>query len=289
MSLVRDELSRPDQRRIVEIEPGRWWLADRADREAAATPLADRVEWAVYSLLSTAGPLPEQAFFERIAALFSGHDLPDEALVRTCLESYRSRASTVERVVTGEDLLRRSAEHTELIASLAEGGHRAGLNVWIGRRDQVKTVRGRPLWALLDEREREAYLPHVLRAPADELEQVDCIWYVRGRVAILWEVDWTAMLGEPVLRRGARIPQEDHVVRFLAIAPERTELLRHKLDRSPLLRTALREGNWHIIKWPHLQVWLQGERPDLAALEPLLGIDALVERSGQQMPLFQGG
>ena len=56
-------------------------------------PLADRVEWAVYSLLSTAGPLSEAAFLDRVAGLFTGPDLPDEALVRACLESYRSRAS----------------------------------------------------------------------------------------------------------------------------------------------------------------------------------------------------
>jgi hypothetical protein len=289
VSLVRDELSRSDQRRVTEIEPRRWWLADPADRESAASPLADRVEWAVYSLLSTAGPLSEQAFFERIAALFTGHDLPDEALVRTCLESYRSRASTLERVVTDEDLLGRSAEHTELIASLAEGGHRAGFAVWIGRREQVKKARGRALRTLLDEPERDVHLAQVLRGPAEDLEQIDCIWYGRRRAAILWEVEWTAMLGEPVLRRGARIPQDDHVVRFLAVAPERTELLRHKLDRSPLLRTALRQGNWHVLKWPHLEGWLRSERPDLAALEPLLGIDPLAERSGQQMPLFEGG
>ena len=57
----------PSQHRLVEIEPGRWWLAERADRDAAAPPLADRVEWAVFSLLSTAGPITEHAFFERIA------------------------------------------------------------------------------------------------------------------------------------------------------------------------------------------------------------------------------
>ena len=84
------------QRRVVEIEPGRWWLADREDRDAAAVPLADRVEWAVFSLLSTAGPISETAFYERIASLFTGHDLPDEGLVRACLDSYRSLASTPE-------------------------------------------------------------------------------------------------------------------------------------------------------------------------------------------------
>ncbi|HEY8238279.1 MAG TPA: hypothetical protein VIF63_02490, partial [Candidatus Limnocylindrales bacterium] len=112
LALVGNELNRTDQRRVVEIEPGRWWLGERRDREAAAIPLADRVEWAVYSLLSTAGPIAETAFFERVAALFSGHDLPDETLVRACLASYRSPASTPSRLVTSEDLRKRTDEHT---------------------------------------------------------------------------------------------------------------------------------------------------------------------------------
>jgi len=76
LGLIRDELGRPTQRRLAEIEPGRWWLTDPDDLAGAATPLADRVEWAVFSLLSTAGPMTETAFFERIASLYSGHDLP---------------------------------------------------------------------------------------------------------------------------------------------------------------------------------------------------------------------
>ena len=131
LALIRDELARADQRRLSEIEPGRWWLAETADRDAAAAPLADRVEWAVFSLLSTAGPLSETAFYDRIATLFTGHDLPDETLVRACLDSYRSLASTPDRLVTGDDLLRRSQDHTELLAAITETGHRLGLRVWL--------------------------------------------------------------------------------------------------------------------------------------------------------------
>jgi hypothetical protein len=284
LRLIHDELSRPSQHRLVEIEPGRWWLADRADREAAAQPLADRVEWSIFSLLSTAGPLPESAFFERVAALFTGHDLADEALVRACLDSYRSRASTPERIVTGDDLLRRSQEHSELLAALADGGHRLGMQVWLGRREQTRRIDGRPLGDWLTEREREGYLAWLGRA--EELHDVDCIWYVRGKLAFLFEVEWTAMLGEPLLRRHARIPPDERLIRFLVIAPERTELVRYKLARSPLLRAAVEDGPWHIIKSDHLRTFLERDELHLDALEPFVGLDPLVERSSEQLPLF---
>jgi hypothetical protein len=285
--LIRDELTRPTQRRLVEIEAGRWWLAERDDLDAAAVPLADRVEWAVFSLLSTAGPISETAFFERIATLFTGHDLPDEGLVRACLDSYRSLASTPDGLITGDDLLRRSQEHTELLARITDAGHRLGMRVWIGRHEQSRRTREGLLADRLDERERRAYLGGIARA-AEELADVDGIWYIRGKVAFLFEVEWTAMLGEPLLRRHARIPADDSLIRFMVIAPERAELVRYKLERSPLLRAALAESNWHIVKADHLRTFLARDPLDLADLEPFLGLDPLVERTGEQLPLFGG-
>jgi hypothetical protein len=287
LGIIRAELARPTQRRLVEIEPGRWWLADRADRDAAAVPLADRVEWSVFSLLSTAGPISETAFFERIASLFGGHDLPDEALVQACLTSYRSPVSTTDQIVTGDDLLRRSQEHSELLAALADGGHRLGMQVWIGRREQTRRIDGRPLADWLSDHELDANLVGISRA-VEDVAEVDCIWYVRSKLAFLFEVEWTAMLGEPLLRRHARIPPDEKTVRFLVIAPERTELVRYKLARSPLLRAALDEGPWHIIKSNHLRAFLERDELSLDALEPLLGLDPVADRTGEQLPLFGG-
>jgi hypothetical protein len=286
LALVRDELGRPGQRRLAEIEPGRWWLGDRLDREAAAVPLADRVEWATYSLLSTSGPIGEAAFFERIAALFAGHDLPDETLVRACLASYRSPASTADRLVTSDDLRTRTAEHTELLALLANGGHRLGLSVALGRREQARRIGDRTLADYLDRRERDPWLPAIASGPPEAIEAIDCIWYVKHRMAIAFEVEWTAMLGDLLLRRHARIASERGLVRMLAIAPERAELVRHKLEASPVLRTAVEDGGWQIILWPHLRAWLARTPPDLASLEPYLGLDPPVARRGEQMGLF---
>ena len=97
------------------------------------------------------------------------------------------------------------------------------------------------------------------------------------------------MLGEPLLRRHARIPPDERLVRFLVIAPERTELVRYKLDRSPLLRDALerRRLAHHQVGPPARRSW-RASAPDLADLEPLLGLDPVIERTGEQMPLFGG-
>lgn len=286
LALIRDELGRPTQRRVREVEPGRWWLESRRDLEGVAVPLSDRVEWAAYSLLSTAGNLDEAAFHERIGALFAGRDLPDDALVRACLASYRSPASTPERLITGEDVRRRTAEHTELLARLTDGGHRLGMSVWIGRREQARRFGAGTLGDLLEPRERTAWLPSIARATAEDLGEVDCIWYQRGRTALLFEVEWTAMLGDVLLRRHARIPSDDRLVRFLAVAPERADLIRHKLDASPVLRTALEAGNWHLVLWPYLTAWLAGDPLDLGALEPYLGLNPSVEGGAEQLGLF---
>ncbi len=287
LAMIGEGLAETGRRRLAEIAPGRWWLADPRDRETAAAPLADRVEWAVFSLLSTAGPLSEAAFLQRIASLFTGHDRPDETLVRACLESYRSRASTTDRIVTGDDLLRRAQEHAEIIGLLADGGHRLGLSVWIGRREQARRLGSGRLGDRLEEHEERAFLRHISRA-VEEVAEVDCAWYVRGRLAFLFEVEWTAMLGEPILRRHARIPQDEGTVRFLVIAPERTELVRHKLERSPLLQEAFDRDNWHVLKWNHLRSLLERDDLSLDALEPYLGLDPRAERTGEQLDLFGG-
>jgi hypothetical protein len=161
------------------------------------------------------------------------------------------------------------------------------MNVWIGRREQARRVGSRRLGDWLDEREHRVYLAQISRA-VDDVAEVDCIWYVRHRAAFLFEVEWTAMLGEAMLRRHPRIPTEESLVRFLVVAPERTELVRHKLDRSPLLREALERDNWHILKWNHLRSFLGRDSLELADLEPYIGLDPVVERSGEQMPLFEG-
>jgi hypothetical protein len=288
LAVIREELDRPNNRRLRQLELGQYWLASDEDRSLASQPLADRVEWAVFSLLSSAGHLTERAAIERTAAMFHSPDVPDGALVEACLKSYVAPTSRPDAIVGFDQLERRTADHDSVIATLAELGHRLGMRVWIGKRQQARRIAGSALSSLLDSDELEVHLPLITWAPEGELDRVDCAWYVRRRATFLFEVEWTAMLGEPILVHHARYPEDDRVVRFLVVPQERAGLVKFKLARSPLLRKAIAERNWHFLKWNHLAAFAARQDLTLDALEPYLGLDATADKAGEQLPLFGG-
>ena len=283
--LVDEELWRDDHPSLVRVgapEHQLWWLRQP---DLAEQPLADRVEWATYSILSTAGRLDEAGFLDRIYRLFPGLAAPDEELVRACLAAY---ASVGERgsLGTEDELAGRIEDHARVIATLADYGHRLGLKVWISRREQDRVVDGEPLAARLRDDERRAYLPLVIRAPTEALAQVDVLWYLRGRLAFLFEVEWTGLLGEAILRRGLAIPPSEQQARFLVFPAQRSELVRLKLERSPWLRAEVERQNWHFLKWQHLDALSARAGASLGWLEPVLGLDPLIERGGEQLTMF---
>ncbi|HEY8170610.1 MAG TPA: hypothetical protein VIH24_05875 [Candidatus Limnocylindria bacterium] len=284
-SLVREELWREDHPTLVRIgdeDHPQWWLRSP---ELAERPLADRVEWATWSILSTAGRIDEAGFFDRIYRLFPGLAAPDEELVRACLGSY-AVPGELGSLGTDDDPSRRAADHARVIGVLADYAHRLGLRAWIAAREHDRPVPGGTLVDRLVDDERRVYLPLVLRAPADALGAVDVIWYVRGKLAFLFEVEWTAMIGEAVLQRGREIPVGEQQARFIVIPAERAELLRLKLQRSPWLRSEIERQNWHVLKWQHLDTLAARSGARMEWLEPVLGLDPLIERGGEQLTMF---
>ncbi|HYM51999.1 MAG TPA: hypothetical protein VEW45_00775 [Candidatus Dormibacteraeota bacterium] len=283
--LLREELWRDDHRSLVRLGEGdrpAWWLREP---EIADSPLADRVEWATFSVLSTAGRLDEQGFLERIYALFPGLEAPDEELVRACLAAYAA-VGEKGQLRTEDDLARRLEDHARMLGQLVDYAHRLGLRAWVSRREQDRQYAGASLGERLADDERRAYLPLVIRAPTEVLGTVDAIWYRRGRLAFLFEVEWTAMLGEAILRRGRQIEPTEQQARFLVFPAERTELVRLKLERSPWLRAEVERQNWHFLKWQHLETLVARDAASLDNLEPVLGLDPLIERGGQQLTMF---
>jgi hypothetical protein len=286
MEIVMGELRRKDHPRLVEVDGGRWWLRSVADLAAASAPLSDRLEWAAYGLLSTSRGLDEETFFERAAGMFRGHDTPDADLVRAVLDSYRDPAAAGVALRTEDELTSRHAEHGEIVGMLVDYGHRLGLRAHVSAREQRRRYLDGTVADLLSDDEIRAYLPLIAPGDAQTFESLDCVWYLRGKATFIFEVEWTAMLTDALLRRGPRIPASDSVVRFIVIAPERAELVRFKLSRSPLLARALEEQNWHILKSDHLRRLVAREEADLDQLAPMLGLDPEIEREAEQLPLF---
>jgi hypothetical protein len=286
MEIVMGELRRPDHPRLIEIEHGRWWLRSDKDLAQARPPLSDRLEWAAYGLLSTSQGIDEETYFQRVAGMFRGHDTPEAELVRAVLDSYRDPASSTIQLRPQDELTARHAEHGEICGLLVDYGHRLGLRAHVSEREGRRAFRGGTVADLMSEEEQRAYLPLIAAGDAQTFESLDCLWYLRGKATFLFEVEWTAMLTDALLRRGPRIPSDDSVVRFLVIPPERTELVRFKLARSPLLARALDEQNWHILKSDHLRRLVAREEANLDELGPLLGLDPEIEREAEQLALF---
>lgn len=284
-ALIHEELWRDDHPNLVRLgdeQHPRWWLREP---ELAVAPLADRVEWATWSILSTAGRLDEEAFFQQIYRSFPGLQAPDEELVRACLAAY---AAPGERgsLGTEDEATRRRADHSRVIATLVDYAHRLGLKAWIAAGEHDRPFDGGKLLDRLGDDERRVYLPLVIRAPAEVLGAVDVIWYVRGKLAFLFEVEWTAMIGEAILQRGRRIPPGENQARFLVLPAERAELLRLKIERSPWLSAEMTRQNWHVLKWQHLDTLAAREGARLEWLEPVLGLDPLIESGGEQLTMF---
>jgi hypothetical protein len=209
----------------------------------------------------------------------------DEELVRAGLAAYVAPGE-LGSLGTNDDAAARADDHARVIAALVDYAHRLGLRAWVASREHDRRFEGRTLAERLTDEERRVYLPLVIRAPGDALGAVDVIWYVRGRLSFLFEVEWTAMVGDAILNRGRQIPVGEQQARFLVVPAERAELLRLKLERSPWLRAEIERQNWHVLKWQHLDTLASRDGARLEWLEPVLGLDPLIERGGEQLTMF---
>ena len=253
-------------------------------------PLDDRVEWAVWGLLSSAREIDTRSLLRRTYAVFRGIETPDRELVLRCVAAYANQTDEGRwRLLEGDALVARQAAQARLVADLVDTGHRLGFKVHVGRDLQRRAMpatsehRGSVLADLMTDGERAGGPARIVRGPAESIEFVDCVWYDRGRMTFLWQLDWTARLHRSVVALGEAIPDDDRVFRFLAVADERTALVHEKLRRAPALAEVVRRRGWRFVKWEPLRRFLADREAGLEGLEPVLGLEPAVEQAGQQL------
>ena len=254
------------------------------------SPLEDRVEWAVWGLLSSAHEVDTRSLLRRTYALFRGIETPDRELVERCIAAYATQTDDGRwRLLDADALVTRQAAQAHVITELVDVGHRLGFKVHIGRDLQRRALpaahaeRGVMLADLMTDGERAGGPARSVHGRAEALEFIDCVWYERSRMVFLWQVDWTARIHRSLVALGEAIPDDDRVFRFLAVADERANLVREKLRRSPGLAEVVRRRGWRFVKWAPLRRFLADPEASLDGLEPVLGLEPAVEQAGQQL------
>ncbi len=254
------------------------------------TPLDDRLEWGVWGLLSSSREIETRALVRRAYGLFRDIETPDREMVERCIAAYGRQGDDGRWRLREEDgLVRRQADQTLLAAQLVEAGHRLGFKVHVGRDLERRSLpatyadHGAVLADLMTDAERAIPVSRVSRVSTDALEYVDCVWYDRGQMVFVWQLEWTARMHRSLVALGEAIPDEDHVFRFLAIADERRPLAEFKLRRSPALADLVRRRGWRFVKWGPLRGWATKSDVALDLLEPVLGLSPEVEQMGHQL------
>ena len=260
------------------------------DEPHDVAPLDDRVEWAVWTVLSSSRGIETRALLRRTYALFRAMETPERELVERALGSYGVQGDDGRWHLRDADgLVARQSAQAQLVAQLVDTGHRLGFKVHVGRDLQRRAVpaawadRGRTLVDLMTDAERLAGPRGAVRGPADPIEAIDCVWYDKGHMVFLWQVEWTARLHRSVVALGESIPDDDRMFRFVALADERSVLATGKLERSPELAEVVRRRGWRFVKWEPLRRYLGDAEAGLEDLEPVLGLEPAVEQAGQQL------
>ena len=254
------------------------------------TPLDDRLEWGIWGLLAASKEVDTRTLLRRAYGLFRDVETPDRELVERCIAAYGQQADDGRwRLRDSDALARRQADQTLLAVQLVDAGHRFGFKVHVGRDLQRRVLpeaqahRGTVLADVMTELERSNPVSRLSGLHADVLESVDVLWYERGKMVFIWQLDWTARLHRSVVAIGESVPDEDRVFRFLAIADERRPLAEFKLRRSPAVSDLVRRRGWRFVKWAPLRGWATGPDSSLDGLEAVLGLEPAVEQMGQQL------
>jgi hypothetical protein len=250
--------------------PPLWWLREP---EKAACPLGDRVEETIREILQERPALDRQALEEVLYPRFPGFLTPEETLIEACLESYSEEIAPGKWQLQTEDQGGyREEQRVQGVAQLIKLGQRLGYGVWLN-----------PAWRDLAGSKLASFLTiEEVSFDLGPLASFDVLWYEEG-TAHAFVLTAKATLSHFLLKREA---EAGEIYRYLVIPAERASLVDFKLRRNPLLREAVADGHWQIVKYCHLAWLVEAEGIDRHDLKKIVGLEPIIEQAEAQIPLF---
>jgi hypothetical protein len=221
-----------------------WWLAHPPE----VTPLTERVEEAVYDILSAAEPEEFSDLLTSVYARFPDMQTPDREWTVGCLTSYGHQAASGLWVLKEKDKpAYRQEERTELVGQLEALGRRLGHAVLIEE----------PLF--------------------------DVLWTQNGTPVVGWAMLDSAALSRLVGHTVAMAPPRR---RIAVLCQRRQDLLQLRLARSPWLGQQLTAANWRFVTDSDIRRWTAQEEVTLADLDVLVASDPLSIENRSQLELI---
>lgn len=241
------------------------WLADPS---SAAEPLSQRVELATADLLQRAEHWPQMELHDALCQRFCGLLTPDRPLLEACITSYGLEQKPGYWQLRAEDRPPARAEaRRQMVQLLVQTGQRLGFDVWLAEEEGG------------GDREPStcSYLPVTL-------SPLSVVWHEGGMPAHGFALSDTAALA-PWLEPPS--PALADVSRYIVVPGGRSGLLAFKLRCCPAWRYRLEAHGWMFVKQRHLRRLAEVTDLDRAGWQARIGLDPIVERSEEQLALFE--
>lgn len=238
---------------FVFIKQHGWWFKNPEDY-LIDIPLGDRVEMALLQVLRRKGPkVAYDDILQEIFMTFRNAMTPSPPSIRTILEEYATKTKDHKWRLKGE-VKQHEREHSTVIGYLAEIGHKAGYDVWIGIRERNDIYNEKPLSTLsIDELDLHGMSPESL----ENIKMIDVLYVKENKVALEFEVENTTTITSAITR-GSYIPTLE-TRRFIIIPRERINLL-YKKTQAPILKDRIESYRWKFIFYDEIKEFLLENR-----------------------------
>ncbi len=246
----------------------KWWLKDPSSVPyLEIIPLADRVETAIVDVLRRKVKISFDDVLQEIFIKFPNAMTPETQDIRAILQEYAAPTKDGNWMLKDKVKIRES-EHSEMIYYLAIIGEKAGLDVWIGQKEQGEVYNSKRLSSLMTNKNPVWRFIPVMNL--DRVKQIDVIWHDEGRVKFEFEIENTTAITEAIVR-GSNIPH-DNIKRLIVIPEEREGLLYRKM-KEPMLNESIIKNNWKFLFYKDIKNFFEkhkrSERIDAGELEKL--------------------